>query len=286
VLSRLRQAGLLPRKGLGQHFLHDPAILSQIASAGELTSGEAILEVGTGPGTLTRFLSGDGRRVITVEVDPAMLDFAREELAGREGITFLGFDALDGRGGLNPRLRRELEQVGPFKLVSNLPYGSATPLLLAVLESGLHLVLAIVTVQKEVAERLTAKLGTRDYSPLTVLAAYWAIADRLRVLPPGSFWPPPRVSSAVVKLRPHPKPFDSPEIYIAYRGWVHRLLSQRRKQLGGLLRDALGPAGEANALSLLALEPAVRPDRVPPRGFLRLAREFRSFEFDTPVTFP
>ncbi len=276
----------MPRKGLGQHFLHDPAILSQIAAAGDLARGETILEVGTGPGTLTRFLVGDGRKVISVEVDPAMLEFARSELANCEGIQFLGFDALDGKGGLNPNLRSELEQVGRFKLVANLPYGSATPLLLALLESGLGLVGGVVTLQKEVAGRLAAKLGTKDYSPLTVLAAYWATVEPLKNLPPGSFWPPPRVSSSVVRLRPHLEPLDSPDVYRGYRSWVHRLFSHRRKQLGGLLRGLLGPAGESDALAILGLPGEARPDRVSPKGFLALARKFHSFEFDYPSTFP
>jgi 16S rRNA (adenine1518-N6/adenine1519-N6)-dimethyltransferase len=278
VLARLRRAGLRPRKGLGQHFLHDPKILAEIAEAGRLEPGDAVLEVGTGPGTLTRQLAARAGRVLTVEVDREMLEFARGEIGGDPKVRILEMDALDGKGRLNPALRTELEALGPFKLVANLPYAIATPLILEIFAGDLPIRLAAVTVQRELAARLGAPAGSRDYSPATVLLAFWARAEPVRTLPPGAFWPPPAVTSEVLRIVPRATPLGDRSVYPAYSAWAHRLLGHRRKQVGGLLRGWLGREGAAEALGRLGLDGRERPDRIQPEGFLDLAG---TFEFDS-----
>jgi 16S rRNA (adenine1518-N6/adenine1519-N6)-dimethyltransferase len=280
VLSRLRRAGLHPRKVLGQHFLHDPRILADIAEAAELGLGDAVLEVGTGPGTLTRVLAEKAGKVLTVEIDAEMLDFARAELQDRGNVQFLRADALDGKSGLGAEFRRELEALGPFKLVANLPYAVATPLLLALLESGLPLILGVVTIQKELATRLAAPSSTRDYGPATAIVSYWAHLRRVRTLPRGAFWPPPAVASEVVRLEPRPAPLGERSRYPSFRAWVHRLFTHRRKQLGGLLREALGEEEAGKALGVLALGPSARPEEIPPQGFVVLAERYPTIGFD------
>jgi len=281
VLQRLRRAGLHPRKGLGQHFLHDPRILADIADAAALVPEDAVLEVGTGPGTLTRVLSARAGQILTVEVDPHLLDFAKGELAASSNVRFLLADALGARGELNPVVLKEVERLGPFKLVANLPYSIATHLLIALLESALPLRLAAVTIQKELAARLSALPGSRDYGPGTAVLFYWATVERVRALPAGAFWPPPAVASEVVRILPRSVPLGGREVYPAYRSWVHRLLSQRRKQVGGLLRESLGERESAEALRALGLDPTARPDAISPQGFLHLARAHPVFEFDS-----
>ncbi len=280
VLARLKAAGLRPRKKLGQHFLHDPKILSEIADAARLEPGDAVLEVGTGPATLTRILAARAGRVLTVELDEEILSFARAELAGASNVSFFPGDAMDGKGGLNPALAADLRALGPFKLVANLPYSIATPLVIALLESGLPARLLVATVQKELALRLAASPGTRDYSPATVLLAYWARVEVVRSLPPGAFWPPPAVASAVVRIEPR-EPLGDRETYAAYAAWAHRLLSHRRKQVGGILRDAVGREAAETALALLRIAPTARPDAVSPEGFVRLAGGMPRFQFDS-----
>lgn len=274
VLGRLRRAGLLPHKRLGQHFLHDPGILAGIAGAAALGPGDTVLEVGTGPGTLTRFLAARAGQVLTVEVDPEILAFARQELLGLDTIRFFPADALDGKGALNPALVDELRRLGPFKLVANLPYSIATPLLLLLFASGLEVRLAIATVQKEVALRLGAAPGTKEYGPATVVLAFWATLEKIRTLPAGAFWPPPKVTSEVVRITPRPEPLGDPALFPPVQAWAHRLLGHRRKQVGGILRGLLGPGRAVKALGILGLDPQARPDSVTPLGFCALAREF------------
>jgi 16S rRNA (adenine1518-N6/adenine1519-N6)-dimethyltransferase len=273
VLARLRRAGLRPRKALGQHFLHDPKILEAIAEAARLDPSDAVLEVGTGPATLTRILAARAGRVLTVELDREMLAFAREELAGADNVRFLEADALDGKGGLNPALQEELVPLGPFKLVANLPYAIATPLILALLESAPGARLLVATVQKEFALRLAAPPGTRDYGPATVIVALRASIEIVKALPPGCFWPPPAVSSAVIRIEPRAPRADG-ALLPAAAAWAHRLLGHRRKQVGGLLRAALGAEGASEALGLLGIPAGARPDAIPPEGFVRLAQRW------------
>jgi 16S rRNA (adenine1518-N6/adenine1519-N6)-dimethyltransferase len=220
-----------------------------------------------------------------VEVDAGMLDFASSELRGAGNVELLLADALDGKGGLNPRVLERVRALGAFKLVANLPYSIATPLILAILESDLPVRGMLVTVQKELARRLGAPPDTRDYSPATVLLAFWATVEVLRTLPPGAFWPPPRVASAVTRIVPRP-PLGTMDLYQPYGAWAHRLLSQRRKQVGKLLREALGTRGGEEALRLLGLEASRRPDTVTPEGFFLLARKWPTFEFDSTLRAP
>lgn len=283
VISRFLGAGLRPRKALGQHFLHDPKILGEIAEAALLTSSDAVLEIGTGPGTLTRELAARAGRVLTVELDPRMLEFAEEEMSGVSGVRFLCADALGGKGELNPLLEAEVRALGPFKLVANLPYSIATQVLLALFSSGLPLSLGLVTIQRELAARILAAPPSRKYGPLSALLAFWATVERVRPLPPGAFWPPPEVSSEVIRIRPRPAPLGKREAYPAYRSWVHRLFSQRRKQVGGLLRDILGEEGASAALRTLGLKPTARPESIDPEGFVRMAEVAPAFRFDTVV---
>lgn len=274
VIGRLRRAGIRPRKGLGQHFLHDPKILAGIAEAADLSPDDTVLEVGTGPGTLTRELAARAGRVITADLDPVMIQFAREELRDRGNVRFLEMDALDGKGSLNPALVQEIEALGSLKLVANLPYSIATPLLISLFESRLPIRLATVTLQKELAARLGAPPSTRDYGPATILLAFWARVEPVRALPPGAFWPPPAVSSEVIRILPHPEPLGEADVYPSYTWWAHRLLSQRRKQVGGLLREVLGAEKAAEALLGLGIPAQERPDRIPPIGYLFLARTY------------
>jgi len=286
VLARLRAAGLSPRKALGQHFLHDPKLLAAIVAAAEVEPGDAVLEVGTGPATLTRAIAAVTTRVLSVEVDPRIADFARRELAGVAGVEILVADALDGRGGLATPVAAAIAALGPFRWIANLPYGIATPLILAIVESALPWRVALLTVQAEVAERLAATAvdagsgsscrRRRDaYGVLSVLVGARADVEIVRRLPAGAFWPPPRVESAVVRLRPRTPPLLTGAAEMqALRGWVHGLFRSRRKQLGGLLRACLGAPEAAEALRLGGWSARLRPENLGLDDYLTLARAY------------
>ncbi|HZN57768.1 MAG TPA: 16S rRNA (adenine(1518)-N(6)/adenine(1519)-N(6))-dimethyltransferase RsmA [Planctomycetota bacterium] len=276
LLARLRRSGLLTRKALGQHFLTDPTLLCAMAGDAEILPSESVFEVGTGPGTLTAELARRAARVLTVEVDASLQAFAREGLREFGNVEYVCRDVLGKRGQLDEDVSARLRSIEPFVWVSNLPYGIASPLIVTLLESGLHWSRASVLVQAEVGERLVAEPGTKEFGPLTLLVAFWASGELGRRIAPGAFSPPPRVESRVIRLTPH-VPLGTPEVYFQYRGWVRRLFSGRRKQLGGLLRRALGERQARSALEEGGWDPLRRPESLAAADFLTLARAFPIF---------
>jgi 16S rRNA (adenine1518-N6/adenine1519-N6)-dimethyltransferase len=273
VLARLRAAGLSPRKTLGQHFLHDPKLLGAMVADAGVGPGDRVLEVGTGPGTLTREIARRAAEVLSVEVDPALLAFARAELKDLANVHFLEADALDGKG-LSPELARAAEAIEPFIWISNLPYGIAATLIVLLSESPLRWTRAALTVQDEVALRIVARPGDPAYGPTSLLVAYAASARLGRRIPPGAFWPPPEVTSRVLHLE-RKAPLGGPGLYPAYRAWVKRLFASRRKQVGGVLRALLGDRAAGEALAAGGWEPSLRPERLGPSDFLLLAERYR-----------
>jgi len=269
IKSALAAHGLRPKHRLGQNFLHDHGKLAQILDAAAIAPGDLVLEVGPGTGTLTQALAGAGARVVAVEVDEDLAPVLRETLAPHEAsVSFVFADVLAGKHAINPAVIDALEDAGsgradaaparregdenrpelnkevrlPFKLVANLPYQIASPLLANLALDHPALSLAVVMVQREVADRLTADPGGKDYGPLGVLIRAAFEVDRVTTLPPGCFWPPPKIHSAVVRLRRRGRPLadDLP----ALAALLHRLFSRRRKQIGTILgRDTPLPPG-------------------------------------------
>lgn len=290
LLARLREAGVIPRKGLGQHFLHDPRILSSLAEAAGVEGHSTVLEVGTGPASLTRELASRAERVLTVEIDGAMAAFAAAELEIFDNVEILQTDALDGKKNLQPLLYEKLSGLGDFLWVSNLPYGISTTLIIAMLESGVSWQKAVLTVQNEVAERICAApvvqgQGRRDrsraqssigYGPASLLVGYWARSEYLKKIAPGSFWPPPKVDSAVIRLEPRYEvvTVEIKRDYISFAEWVRILFQRRRKQLGGSLRRILGQDKADKALTLSKLDGTLRPENLSLEDFRLLARLF------------
>ncbi|MBI4584786.1 MAG: ribosomal RNA small subunit methyltransferase A [Planctomycetes bacterium] len=273
LFQRLKRAGLVLRPSLGQHFLTDRRILEAIAAAAQLSRADRILEVGTGAGTLTRVLAERAGHVVTLEVDERLVEFARQELAGFANVRLLSWNLLDGKGNLVPEVASAIGDLERFKLVANLPYQIATPLLLNLFSPRLCLPLGVVTLQKELADRLSARPGTKDYGPATLILGYWAEVEPLWTLPPGAFRPPPQVTSRVVRLRPRARPLGTAEEFPRFCSWVKRLFSQRRKQIGGRLREFLGIPASREAVQWMEVQPEDRPEDLPPEAFMALARK-------------
>lgn len=271
TLARLREEGLSPRKSLGQHFLHDRSILEEIVAAADVGPEDRVLEVGTGPGLLTRQLAVRAQRVLTVEVDRRMMEFAGRELRDLPNIDFLEGDVLEGRTRLRGEVVAALRGLEPFLWVSNLPYGLATTLIVLLCESGLRWTRAALTVQEEVAERILAGAGDAAYGPVSALVAYWADARRGRRIVPGSFWPPPRVHSRVLVLERR-GPLGKVNEYPGFRHWVKALFPRRRKQIRRILRDILGREQATEVLAQTGWRPEARPEDLEPGDFLLLAR--------------
>lgn len=262
IKSLLASRGLRPKHRFGQNFLHDPHAMQAILRTAAIRAGETILEVGPGTGTLTECLLDAGARVIACELDRDMAAIIRDRLGPR--VTLVEGDCLLDKHTIHPAVLHALGS-GPFRLIANLPYAAATPLIATLLESHPACQGMVVTIQREVADRLTAHPGTPEIGPLTITAQLLAQVDRVAVLKPGAFWPAPDVTSAVIRIVPRsPRPALPP----ALRRTVDQAFQQRRKQL----RNSLGhdfpfPAG---------FNPMRRPETLAPAEWIDLCRGLAS----------
>mgnify|MGYP006268563869 FL=1 len=248
----LRSHGLSPRHSLGQNFLHDANKLRQLLDLADIHPGERILEVGPGTGVLTELMLDAGARVLAVELDRGLEPLLLERLAPfGDRFELLIRDVLAGKRAIHPGVVERLSGE-PFQLVANLPYQIASPLLAELATHHPNFTRGLAMVQREVADRLTAEPGSKQYGPLTVNVRAACRVRRVMTLKPGCFFPPPSVDSAVVELTRRETPLtDDPDRLAAF---VHKLFSQRRKQLGAILgRDRDWPEG---------VEPTLRPEQL------------------------
>jgi 16S rRNA (adenine1518-N6/adenine1519-N6)-dimethyltransferase len=185
----------VPRR-LGQHFLRSPSILARIAAAAIPGDACPVIEIGPGKGALTEHLLQRASHVYAIEVDTVLVHYLQQKFRGAPHLTILNGDVM----------KTDLTQWGPAVVAGNLPYYITSPIVERVLGLGPLLQRGVFLVQKEVAERLTAGPGSRDYGYLTVQTAVSAAARMLFMVPPGAFQPPPKVDSAVVALEPWPQP--------------------------------------------------------------------------------
>ncbi|MFC7553109.1 16S rRNA (adenine(1518)-N(6)/adenine(1519)-N(6))-dimethyltransferase RsmA [Pseudoroseomonas wenyumeiae] len=267
VLPDLRDTvakhGLAARKSLGQHFLLDPHVCARIAAIAAPLDGRVVLEVGPGPGGLTRaLLESPAARVVAVELDRRAIA-AQEELAqaypGR--LTVVEGDAMKAD-------TLALLPESPRRVVANLPYNVGTPLLIGWLKQAALFESLTLMFQQEVAERICAAPDTDAYGRLSVLSQ-WRCSCRMAMrLPPGAFSPPPKVWSAVVHLVPHAED-PGPELLAAMERLTAAAFGQRRK----MLRSSLKSLGESDALlSAGGIEPTRRAETLSVAEFDRLAR--------------
>lgn len=230
-LSEMRQLlsehGIQLTKSLGQNFMHDANQLRRIVAAAELTREDKVLEVGPGLGPLTELLVANAGEVLAIEKDRRLVEVVRERFAQAKNLNLVHDDALEF-------LRRERRDWGEWKLVANLPYSVASPLMVELAESPP--VLMTVTLQSEVARRLTAKVGSKDYGVLTLLLQLHYEAGGVFKIPPGCFFPEPEVESACISLRRRERPLLAKELRATFERIVKRSFSQRRKMMMKLLR--------------------------------------------------
>jgi 16S rRNA (adenine1518-N6/adenine1519-N6)-dimethyltransferase len=249
TLSYLKQrfaaVGLHPVKKHGQNFLIDLNLLRVLVDAAELRPTDVVLEVGTGTGSLTAQIAPQVAHVITVEVDPQMHQLASEELIDFENVTILHEDALRNKNNLSEsildavRSRLVVSPERRFKLVANLPYSVATPVISNLLLSDITPVSMTVTIQKELADRITARPGIKDYGALSVWVQSQCRAEVVRTLPPQAFWPRPLVTSAIAHIEFDPRWRARVEDLTFFHGFVRSMFFHRRKFLRSVLLSAL-----------------------------------------------
>jgi len=273
---RLRKASHAPtaKKRFGQHFLQAAWVSKLVTAIGPKPS-DVFLEVGPGPGALTRPLAAASRHIVAFEIDRDLAATLRRDAP--PNVTLVEGDFLDVTA---DALRRTLKLCGigedePLRVAGNLPYNVASPILFKLVEffqRRLPIADATVMLQREVADRLLAKPGTKEYGVLTVLIGQWAEPERRFALPPGAFRPAPKVHSAVVTLRfrpPSPRPLDSR----TFSGLVQAVFTRRRKTIANAL--AAFPQSRdirpVPALEAAGIDPRRRPETLSGEEFVRLA---------------
>jgi 16S rRNA (adenine1518-N6/adenine1519-N6)-dimethyltransferase len=254
----LGDAGLAPRRDLGQNFVADPNTVRRIAALAKVGPGDQVVEIGAGLGSLTLALAETGARVTAVEVDRGIVPVLRSVVADVPGIDVVEADAttLDWHALLGDR-------PGAWTLVANLPYNVATPLVCDLLDEVPAIGSMLVMVQREVAERLAAPPGSKQYGAVSVKVAYWASAKVVATVPASVFVPRPNVESALVRIDRR----DPPEVdRMLLFSLVRTAFGQRRKMLRRSLNAHVPPA----VYDIARVSPEARPEQLDLAAWCRL----------------
>lgn len=263
----LRRHGVRAATSLGQRFLVDSSVLASIVEAAELRSDDDVLEVGPGPGVLTRALAERARSVTAVEVDARMVEVLAETLADRSNARVVHADAL----------AIDLFTVGPLptRIVANLPYQITSPLVMRFIGDARRPPLVVVLVQEEVAKRMVAKeTQAKERGFLSIFVQSFTEPRIVRRVPPRAFRPPPKVHSAVVALRAHERPVFAPLAQEPFLRLVSDAFRHRRKQVRAALGHEAGVsrADADAALRSCDIDPRRRPEELSLTEWVRLAQ--------------
>lgn len=253
IRAHLARHDLAPKKSLGQNFLIDQNLLNKLVDASGVQDGDLVLEVGPGTGTLTETLLERGCRVIAIELDTGLAALLRETVGTShpDRFTLIEGDCLERKTRVNEDVVALLKG-DAFRLVANLPYQAASPLMITLSVDHPSCLGMFVTVQKEVGQRLRAQPGGKQFSELAILTQAAFEVSRIADLPGSCFWPPPKVESQMIALRRRSRALvDDMQ---ATRALCDLLFAHRRKQIGKSLgRDAVLPEG---------IDPSARPEQL------------------------
>ncbi|ABO48627.1 dimethyladenosine transferase [Desulforamulus reducens MI-1] len=275
--------GFRVRKALGQNFLMDANIIDKIVNAAELTPGDLVFEIGPGLGVLTQRLARSAGKVIAVEIDKNLLPILTETLTDFDNAQVVHADALKVDF---DRLAAEHTEGGfgkgakSFKLVANLPYYITTPILMHLLTSGFNFDCLVVMMQKEVAERLQASPGGKDYGSLSIAVQYYTVPEIVTRVPKTVFFPAPDVESAVIQLTRRKRPpvtLESEEVFFKV---VRAAFGQRRKTLLNSLTGS-GLAEKETWIKILeeaAIDPTRRGETLTIEDFANLANTYHRYQ--------
>jgi 16S rRNA (adenine1518-N6/adenine1519-N6)-dimethyltransferase len=312
IQELLTSAGVAPNRRLGQHFLVDLNLMRLLVDSARIEPGDVVLEIGTGTGSLTEALAERSGQVITVELDRTLAGIARSRLAGAANVQLLHTDALSNKGSIAPAVaeavtaararlsgmgfqpmdhRQDADATKPhgqdaratphapsmarLLLVANLPYDVASPVMINLVKGPLIVEAMCVTVQKEVAERMIAPPGGRDYGTLSIFLQATGTVEMLRTLPPSVFWPPPQVDSAIVRyVRDPQKSLRIPDMDL-FGTVVGLFIGHRRKMLRACAKGAPPELGGRDLwpgiFEQCAIDPTRRPEELSPDQYVTLA---------------
>ncbi len=284
--KRFDQVGMAPDSRHGQNFLVDLNLVRMIADSADVQASDVVLEVGTGMGSLTAMLAEKAARVVTIEIDEHLHQLAREELEQYENVELLQLDALRNKNNFDDQVMEAVESAlgkvpgGRFRLAANLPYNIATPVISNLLLWPVPPASMTVTIQKELADRIVAAPGTRDYGSLSVWIQCQCRASIVRLMPPSVFWPRPRVDSAIVHMELDPVLRQRMGDTHYFHQFVRTMFFHRRKFLRSVaisgFRDQLSKPEVDEVLQAMGLGPDARTEQLPVEELIRLGELFRA----------
>ena len=259
------------RKKFGQNFLVDEHVLNKIIGAAKVTKEDMVLEIGPGFGTMTQYLAESAREVVAVEIDKALIPVLNDTLADYDNVTVINDDILKVD---IERLVKEKNEGRPVKVVANLPYYITTPIIMGLLENHVPVDNITVMVQKEVAERMQAQPGTKEYGALSLAVQYYAKPYIAANVPPNCFIPRPNVGSAVIRL----DLFDTPPVEVLDEKFMFRIIrasfNQRRKTLQNSVVNGGVPVTKEEIVDVLkemGLSETIRGEALNLSQFAKLA---------------
>lgn len=271
----LDEAGISPRRRYGQHFLIDGNLMQKLLDAAELNGTDCVLEVGAGTGSLTALLAQSAGRVVAVEIHRELAGLAEAHVGGFGNVALIWGDVLENKSTLAREpvdaLRRAHQAAGGrLKLVANLPYDIATPLLVDLLLSDLPFDLLCFTIQREVGDRFLADPGSGDYGPVSVVMQVLCTGRRVCKIPPEAFWPVPKVHSVMIRLDVRPAaevPVDDPS---AFARFVRSFFRHRRKTVTHIAKRMDEADRVLAAIGEGEIDPAARPANLGVRDWVDL----------------
>ncbi|HWR58215.1 MAG TPA: 16S rRNA (adenine(1518)-N(6)/adenine(1519)-N(6))-dimethyltransferase RsmA [Thermodesulfovibrionales bacterium] len=249
----------MAKKRLGQNFLFDPSILRRIISVAGISHEETVVEIGPGHGRLTAMLAAHAKKVVAIELDEGLHERLAETLSAHENIDLIHADAL----------KYPYETLGEFKVVANIPYYITTPIIFRLFEYKEQLRSMTLMVQREVAQRIVALPGTKEYGVLSIMVQYHGKPRLEFIVPRGAFRPVPKVDSAVLHIELYKEPFVAVKDEKLFFRVVKTAFSQRRKMLLNSLKQITENIKEK--LILAGIDPARRPETLSIEEFARLA---------------
>ena len=281
LMQLFKQHGFNPRGDLGQNFLIDLNIVEFIVREAELSKDDVVLEIGSGTGGMTTFMAVEAGHVISVEYDRNMYGLASDQTSEFDNVTLINTDALKTKSQLAPAVIEAVDEqldADPdrrLKLVSNLPYNIATPVIANLIATDLPWERIVATIQLELGERMAARPGQSKYGALSAWLQAQCRVKIIRRMPPSVFWPRPKVDSAVVKIQPRPDKRAAIADRSFYHDFVRRLFHHRRKLLRGVVcgmyRKQLEKLQVDGVMARLQLTAETRAEELEPSQLVTLS---------------
>jgi 16S rRNA (adenine1518-N6/adenine1519-N6)-dimethyltransferase len=268
IRKELAEHGLVPRKGWGQHFLVDRNILDKVIRTAQVEKGDVVLEVGPGLGEMTLALARLAKHVIAVEIDPKLVEILKKKLADCPNVDVVKGDILT----INFR-KIDFREGQKIKVVANLPYQISTPLLFHFIELKEFFSTLTLMLQKEVAERMVAPPGGKEYSPLSIFVQLFLDASIRFFIKPSAFSPPPKVESAVVQMVWKERPMIETNDEEWFKKVVKACFGYRRKTLVNALKhsELTLPESIESRIEKIGIDPRRRPETLTIQEFASLA---------------